>query len=150
MSIKKSNQKQPSANRNEKDNGVPDEELTKEAIFLQPWFLPIEIYRAIRRLLPYIHLFKMRYYFEDYGCLKCGKKNVMYQSNGLCESCGVVIRYRVKQALMRRLKKAGVKANGSEHSVPAIDGMLLAEQILSRRMGDKTNRTQVSSARYST
>jgi hypothetical protein len=22
-----------------------------------------------------LQLFKMKYYFEDYGCLKCGKKN---------------------------------------------------------------------------
>ena len=63
---------------------IPDSELTKDAIFLQPWFLPVEVYRAIRRVLPYIHLFKMRYYFEDYGCLKCGKKNALYQSNGFC------------------------------------------------------------------
>ena len=109
---------------------MPDSELTKDAIFLQPWFLPVEVYRAIRRLLPYIHLFKMRYYFEDYGCLKCGKKNVLYQSNGFCETCGVVIRHRVKQALKRRLKEVGVQANSTE--IPWTDGMLAAEQILSR------------------
>jgi hypothetical protein len=93
---------------NKTECNSPEEELSKDAVFLQPWFLPVEVYREIRRLLPYIHLFKMRYYFEDYGCIKCGKKNVMYQSNGFCESCGVVIRHRVKMALKRRLKKGGV------------------------------------------
>ena len=110
-----------------------DSELTRDAIFLQPWFLPVEVYRAIRRVLPYIHLFKMRYYFEDYGCLKCGKKNVLYQSNGFCESCGVVIRHRIKQALKRRLKKVGVNPNGAERNPSFIDGMLAAEQILRGR-----------------
>ncbi len=113
----------------------PDSELTKDAVFLQPWFLPVETYRAIRRLLPYIHLFKMRYYFEDYGCLKCGKKNVLYQSNGFCESCGVVIRHRVKQSLKRRLKKAGVEGSAGDSAV--IDGMLAAERILSNRRNGK-------------
>ncbi len=115
----------------EQNSGAPGAELTNDAIFLQPWFLPVEVYRAIRRLLPYIHLFKMRYYFEDYGCLKCGKKNVLYQSNGFCESCGVVIRHRMKQALKRRLKKVGVQANCAD--VADSDGMLVAERILSGR-----------------
>jgi len=106
----------------------PDSELTKDAIFLQPWFLPIEVYREIRRLLPYIHLFKMRYYFDDYGCLRCGKKDVMYQSNGLCESCGVVVRYRVKHALMRRLKKVGVRDADAE---APLDAMVAAERLFS-------------------
>jgi len=106
----------------------PDSELTKDAIFLQPWFLPIEVYREVRRLLPYIHLFKMRYYFDDYGCLKCGKKDALYQSNGLCESCGVVVRHRVRQALMRRLKKVGIKATPGY--IPP-DAMARAEQLLS-------------------
>ena len=69
----------------------------------------------------------MRYYFEDYGCLKCGKKNVLYQSNGLCESCGVVIRHRVKQALMRRLKKIGEVTDTNGYRM---DDLSLAEQIL--------------------
>jgi len=30
---------------------------------------------AIRQLLPSAQLLKMRYYFDDYGCLKCGKSD---------------------------------------------------------------------------
>jgi len=112
---------------------TPDAELTKDAIFLQPWFLPKEVYLEIRRLLPYIHLLKMRYYFDDYGCLKCGKKNALYQSNGLCETCGVTIRQRMKQCLIRRLKEVGVETSSQELPFDSTDGMVNAQRILSRR-----------------
>jgi hypothetical protein len=93
--------------RNEVKGHQVDIPLNEE-VFLQPWFLPKSVYTAIRRLLPGIHLAKMRYYFDDYGCLRCGKKESLYGSNGLCETCNVVIRYRVAKCLQRRLKKAGV------------------------------------------
>ena len=112
---------------------TPDAELTKDAIFLQPWFLPKEVYLEVRRLLPYIHLLKMRYYFDDYGCLKCGKKNALYQSNGLCETCGVTIRQRMKQSLIRRLRGVGVQMNSQERHFDSTDGMVNAQEILSRR-----------------
>lgn len=112
---------------------TPDAELTKDAIFLQPWFLPKDVYLEIRRLLPYIHLLKMRYYFDDYGCLKCGKKEALYQSNGFCETCGVTIRQRMKQSLVRRLKEAGVQMNSQKMPFDSTDGMVNAQRILSRR-----------------
>jgi hypothetical protein len=115
------------------NSATPDTELTKDAIFLQPWFLPKDVYLEIRRLLPYIHLLKMRYYFEDYGCLKCGKKNALYQSNGLCETCGVTIRQRMKQSLIRRLKEVGVVTSSRELPFDFTDGMVNAQRILSRR-----------------
>ena len=51
-----------------------DEKVLFENIFLQPWFLPLKTASEIRALLPADHRHKMRFYFEDYGCLKCGKK----------------------------------------------------------------------------
>ena len=53
-------------------------------VCLEPTFL------AIRRLLPSSQLLKMRYYYEDYGGLKCGKANVAYRSNGFRGRCKVV------------------------------------------------------------
>jgi hypothetical protein len=84
--------------------GGPEDEL-----FLQPWFLSRSTYDAIRRLLPPSQMLKMRYYFEDYGCLKCGNLNALYCSNGLCRGCSIVVRARVALALKRRFKKLGVK-----------------------------------------
>lgn len=84
--------------------GGPEDEL-----FLQPWFRSKAEYVAIRRILPPSQMLKMRYYFEDYGCLKCGKLNAIYSSNGLCRGCSIIDRARVVLSLKRRFKKLGVK-----------------------------------------
>ena len=83
--------------------GSPEDEL-----FLQPWFVPKAVYLEIRRILPPSQMLKMRYYFEDYGCLKCGELNVLYGSNGFCRSCSIIVRARVALSLKRRFKKIGV------------------------------------------
>ena len=98
-----------------------------DEVFLQPWFLPRPIYAAIRRLLPGVHLAKMRYYFDDYGCLRCGERSQLYGSNGLCERCSVVVRYRVVQSLRRRLKRVGVMS-----SLPMSDGYADQAQLARR------------------
>jgi hypothetical protein len=104
---KKPPKKRPTSVRlSDLDRGAPHKEM-----FLQPWFIPKEIYYQIRSLLPSVHLAKMRYYFEDFGCLRCGKNDVYYGSNGFCELCSGLIRGRVKRALQRRLKQAGVKSD---------------------------------------
>jgi hypothetical protein len=83
-------------------------QLDREEVFLQPWFLPNDVSRQIRRLLPNIHLMKMRYYFEEYGCIRCERRDILYASNGLCENCAPLIRGRVVTCLKKRLKSVGV------------------------------------------
>jgi hypothetical protein len=78
-----------------------DRELL-DATFLQPWFLPQSTALAIRRLLPPEHRHRMRFYFDDYGCLKCGKTNVTYGSNGLCKLCMQQVKLRLFFAVKRR------------------------------------------------
>jgi hypothetical protein len=90
--------------RNVPQVGGPEDE-----VFLQPWFLSEAEYMAVRRILPPSQMLKMRYYFDDYGCLKCEKLNSMYGSNGLCRNCSIIIRARVVLALKRRFKKLGVR-----------------------------------------
>jgi hypothetical protein len=104
---------------------MPDNE-----IFLQPWYLPREVYLEIRRILPNVHLSKMHFYFEDYGCLKCGTRESLYGSNGLCERCSVLIRGRVVRALKRRLKRVGVLEPDNAISNALGDGMTSAQQLL--------------------
>jgi hypothetical protein len=115
-------------------NKIPDEE-----VFLQPWYLPKDVDLQIRRILPNIHLSKMRYYFEDYGCLKCGTRDSLYGSNGLCERCNVVVRGRVSRALQRRLKSVGVLEPKSELLGSLGNGMISAQKLLrhlTRRRSD--------------
>lgn len=103
--------------------------IIDDEVFMQPWFVPKPIYLAIRRLLPNIHLMKMRYYFDDYGCLRCGESDVLYGASGLCHACNVVVRSRIMASLKRRLKKARVQweETVSDHF---FDEMNLAQLIL--------------------
>lgn len=100
----------------------------EDELFLQPWFIPKDIYLEIRRLLPPVHLAKMRYYFQDYGCLKCSGRTSLYASNGFCEKCSVLIRGRVVRSLQRRLKDVGVRL--TPDSSPRTDPVKIARQLL--------------------
>lgn len=104
-------------------------------IFLQPWYVPRDVYLQIRRLLPNIHLSKMRYYFEDYGCLKCGQRTSLYGSNGLCERCTVLVRGRVVRALERRLKDVGEIKRTPNLSDSVGDGTMAAQNLLQSLKG---------------
>jgi hypothetical protein len=85
--------------------------LFHDELFLQPWFLPKPTYLTLRRLLPSSQLAKMRYYFEDYGCLRCGSRNSIYASNGMCKGCSIVVRSRVVLCLAKRFRKIGVRVD---------------------------------------
>jgi hypothetical protein len=76
------------------------EELTDE-VLLQPWALPREIATAILRLLPVSHQEKNRYYYEDYGCLRCDTKLKPHQSLGMCAKCHARFHARSKAAIAR-------------------------------------------------
>jgi hypothetical protein len=103
---------------------------SEDELFLQPWFLSKRDYMAVRRILPPSQMLKMRYYFDDYGCLKCGKLDALYASNGLCRSCSIIVRARVVLALKRRFKKVGAK-------VPKEPFERYLRSILGRRPGSR-------------
>ena len=80
-----------------------------DEVFLQPWFLSRPLSEKVRSLLPSSQFQKMRYYFDDYGCLRCGKRTLIYGSNGMCERCYVVIRQRIASSLFKRFRRIGTK-----------------------------------------
>jgi hypothetical protein len=83
-------------------------------IFPQPWYMPKAVSLQMRKILPSIHLAKMRYYFDDHGCLRCERRDILYRSNGMCENCSVVVRGRLANCLKRRLRNVGVVEDFSE------------------------------------
>jgi hypothetical protein len=83
-------------------------------IFLQPWYMPKPICLQMRKILPSIHLAKMRYSFDDHGCSSCEKRDILYGCNRMCENCSVVVRGRLVNCLKRRLKHVGVREDFSE------------------------------------
>jgi hypothetical protein len=70
--------------------------------FLQPWFVPLEIAKSIRRLLPAVHFHKMRFYFDDWECMRCEKKGIMYGANGMCSRCAQKVQHRVVFCFQKR------------------------------------------------
>jgi hypothetical protein len=78
---------------------------TVDEVYLQPWFASNEIAWAIRRIVPQHVFHKMRYYFEDWGCLVCGTRNRCYESNGMCGPCARRIWKRLFASLERRSVK---------------------------------------------
>jgi len=74
---------------------------THELAF-QPWFLPRASRLAINTLIPPSYRNKMRAYFDDYGCMVCGKFD-QYESNGMCLPCHRVVTRRLKTCVRRRL-----------------------------------------------
>jgi len=101
-------------------------------IFLQPWYMPKPVSLQMRKILLSIHLAKMRYYFDDHGCLRCERRDILYGSNGMCENCSVVVRGRLSNCLKRRLRKVGVVEDFSEASGECVSG---AREIISRPAG---------------
>jgi hypothetical protein len=120
--------------------------IEDDAVFFQPWYLPKDVYLQIRRLLPNAQLSKMRYYYEDYGCLKCSQKETIYGSNGLCERCTVLIRGRLQRSLKRRLNAVGATASETVSPTVLSDGIDQARSLLEdvrkvmERRGPQTRR----------
>ena len=88
----------------------------------QPWFLPFRIARAISSLLPADYRKRMRDCFDDYGCMRCGRLEVPYQSNGMCSRCVENVTRRIKNSAARRtkerLKNASEKGSWQSRSWP--------------------------------
>lgn len=74
-----------------------------EKVLFQPWFLPKRIAFAIHGLVPKQFYRKMRYFFEDYGCMICGTESD-YHSNGMCRLCHERIRKKMMLSVKRRSK----------------------------------------------
>lgn len=93
-------------------------------VLLQPWFLPKRIADAIRGMVPTSFHAKMRYYFEDYGCMVC-EREVFYHSNGMCMPC-----YR---KVLARLKKS-VRRRARSRPEQRLDLVLFRQQRLARKL----------------
>jgi len=89
----------------------------EDTVFMLPWCLPKESYLAVRRILPNIHIAKMRYYFDDYGCIRCERRDVLYRTNGLCQQCTAIVRWRLTHCLKKRLSSVGIVATQGEREL---------------------------------
>lgn len=105
----------------------PKAPIVDPELILQPWFLPNEISTAIRSLIPFMHIRKMRFYFEDYGCIRCRRRNVPYGNNGFCHKCSQLVVYRTLRSLKSRLEQIGTGLTTGEIFV---DGLTGAQRLI--------------------
>ncbi len=95
---------------NSRQNKVPNQSRSRlnvrNELLFQPWFLPKRITYKIHGLMPPQYWKKMRYYFEDWGCIVCESEG-RYHSNGMCVRCFVKTSGRLKQSMRRHSKSVG-------------------------------------------
>jgi hypothetical protein len=61
-----------------------------------PWFVPRDVYLQIYELVPKVYFRRFSAYFRRYGCLRCGRKRVLYGANVLCLYCLGLVSDRLK------------------------------------------------------
>ena len=99
----------------------------KLKIFL-PWFLNKELLGRIQKLLPYYYHARFRLYFNRYGCMRCGRKNVMYGCNGLCTKCLALISDRLKRSDRAMKRRYGVDPASASRAL--LRRMMSARELL--------------------
>ena len=95
-------------------------------VFLQPWFVTLATSWAIRRLLPPDYIRKLKYYFEDYGCLRCAQTGLPHDSNAMCKRCVAQVKLRFLIALKRR----GISARPLKTRHSSFDRTAEAKRLL--------------------
>jgi hypothetical protein len=98
--------------------------ISADDVLMQPWFLPKRIADAIRGMVPHSYRSRMRYYFEDYGCMICGCES-LYHSNGMCLRCFKRILSRIKKSFARRART---------NVQPRLDLVLFRQQKLAKSL----------------
>ena len=93
---------------------------------MQPWFLPKPLCWKIGSMLPQKYRRKMRYYFDDFGCIRCGQKTAAYGFNGFCKVCCELVVNRMAFAVGRR-QDVGTKKKYAEQQ---LQRAALADQLL--------------------
>ena len=75
------------------------------SLIFQPWFVPDSTFHMIAALLPREYMFKMREYFDTYGCMVCKRRDRLYAQNGMCGRCLVQIGSRLRRCWKKRLRR---------------------------------------------
>jgi hypothetical protein len=112
-------------------NRQESEQELSESVLMQPWCLPPEVARSIRRLIPVWHWHKHSWVYEDNGCFKCDRDDVPHQSLGMCQSCYARYISRVKSSIVKRAGKTrlSVKDVRAALTLPADSARKILEAV---------------------
>ena len=110
---------------------TPDRKYMISDALLQPWFLSLETAKAVLRLIPQKHFSRMRWFFEDFGCLRCRGKKLEYGGNCLCARC----RHAVMRCMIRSVERRSKTSKGSKPPSPR-RGYLDRAEAAKKLLGD--------------
>jgi hypothetical protein len=105
-------------------------QLTREELVFQPWFLPARIARTIRWLIPPDYRLRFHYYFDDYGCMRCKRKDVIYKSNGMCRGCVIDTFEKLQLSLSKRTQDHALKSLKNRYGHEFLANALRARKLL--------------------
>jgi len=108
----------------------PAQSLSTEELLLPPWFLDYRCASALRKMMPEILVHKMRFYFDDWGCLVCRSKKRRYGSNGMCHICATRIQKRLYWCLQRRAPKTLDQTRATRSADEHLDRVQIARTLL--------------------
>lgn len=74
----------------------------------QPWFLPKDISQRIIPLIPPGYRKRFRFCFDDFGCFRCGRKDIAYRSLGFCQNCHSQLTKWLKMSMKRHQEELDV------------------------------------------
>jgi hypothetical protein len=106
-------------------------QLSMKDLFLQPWFLDRACAAAIRRMVPELFVHKMRFYFEDWGCLMCKSKTRRHGSNGFCHQCTSKVQKRLYWCMRKRALPSTPRGSTREDEIQQMDRVRIARTLLS-------------------
>lgn len=113
----------------------------------QPWFLPKEVSKRIISLIPPGYRKRFRLYFDDYGCLRCGRTDIRFRALGFCENCHSLVTKR----MCRSMKRHRSELRGSRSSPRIqwyIDQVTHAQELLSDFVPRKARLRKPSNGRH--
>lgn len=96
-------------------------------LLLQPWFLPRDVAYAINDMITPDYRNKMRYFFEDHGCMIC-RNETNYRSNGMCHSCF----RKIQQKILASVRRHVAAKKGRRLDLQLFNQEKLAKKLLAR------------------
>lgn len=76
----------------------------RDDLLMQPFFASRKVSHELRRLQTVTEQRKWSLYFADWGCLICGKKRALHGGCGMCSSCNIRTRHRLRSILAEQMR----------------------------------------------
>lgn len=72
---------------------------------LQPWLLPKHVACEVARVIPFGYRKRLRFFFNDFGCIRCRRRTVRYGGSGFCENCSSRVSTLLRLSMKRHQKE---------------------------------------------